>query len=240
MHRLLFACIGLLFALPVFALEWKGCLRDAESGIPLLGATITNTRSLLAVQTDREGNFSIEGLEGDKVTFSCPGYATETHIILKGLEDVRLTFRMKMSGRQLREVVVKQKYKTVYQRDSADRASTYSRTMAQGKAGLASPVSFLADRLSPSRRALFRFQKDYKRNEEGRFVDSRYSPELTATLTGLSGDTLAYFINSYPMPYDYARNATALELKAWIRANYRDFLQKTDSLRQLKLPIVPE
>lgn len=232
--------LGLFIAHPTYALEWKGCLKDAESGMPLLGATITNTRSQLSVQTDREGNFSIQGSDGDKVTFTCPGYAPETHIILKGLEDVRLTFRMKMSGQKLREVIIRQKYKTVYQRDSADRAATYSRTMAQKKAVLTSPVSFLADRLSPARRALFRFQKDYKRNEEGRFVDSRYSPELTATLTGLSGDTLAYFMNSYQMPYDYARDATALELKAWIRSNYRDFLIKTDSLRQIKMPISQE
>lgn len=240
MFRFLFLMLFLSISLPGFALEWKGCLKDSESGIPLLGATITNNRTQISVQTDRDGNFSIEGLEGDKVVFVCPGYAPETHIILKGLEDVRLTFRLKLSGRQLREVIIKQKYKTVYQRDSADRAATYSRTMAQNKASLASPVSFLADRLSPSRRALFRFQRDYKHNEESRFVDSKYSPELTATLTGLGGDTLAVFMNQYPMPYDYARTASALELKAWIRANYRDFLMKTDSLRQLKLPIVPE
>jgi hypothetical protein len=37
------------------------------------------------------------------------------------------------------------------------------------------------------------------------------------------------------MPYDYARAATALELKMWIKYNFSDFLKKSDSLRQLKL-----
>jgi hypothetical protein len=72
--------------------------------------------------------------------------------------------------------------------------------------------------------------------EQDQFVDSRYTPDLVNTLTNLDGDTLAYFMHQYPMPHDYARTATALELKMWIRYNFKVFMQQTDSLRQLKLP----
>ncbi|MGC4057860.1 MAG: carboxypeptidase-like regulatory domain-containing protein [Chitinophagaceae bacterium] len=227
MRILPFLCCLMIFALQAKAVVWKGCLQDAESAAPLLGATITNTRSAQSVQTDRDGNFEIEGSEGDRVTFVCPGYATETHIILKGLEGIRLTFRLRMSGLQLREVIIKQRYKTIYQRDSADRASTYTRTLADKKASIASPVSFLADRLSRQRRAVFRFQRDFRKNRDRRFVDSRDSPELTNSRTGLSGDTLAYFLCiRTQMPYDYARSASTLELRACISPTTVIFCRK--------------
>jgi hypothetical protein len=53
---------------------------------------------------------------------------------------------------------------------------------------------------------------------------------LVAALTGLTGDTVGYFMNANPMPFDYARAATDLELKMWIRYNYKQWL---------KNPVIP-
>jgi hypothetical protein len=33
-------------------------------------------------------------------------------------------------------------------------------------------------------------------------------------------------MNTYPMDYEFARTATDLELKMWIRHNYKDYLLK--------------
>jgi hypothetical protein len=60
---------------------------------------------------------------------------------------------------------------------------------------------------------------------EQKYVDTRYTASLVNKLTGLSGDTLATFMNTYPMEYEYARHATDLELKAWVRDNYKDYRQ---------------
>lgn len=218
------------------AAVWRGTITDADSKQPIQGATITNTATQMFVFTDERGQFNIEGNANDKVTFYCPGYRAETHVIIPGLDGIRLNFQMRLSSRELQEVVIKQRYKTKYQVDSADRRAEQSRVLARQKSNIASPVSFLAERLSRKQKAMFRFQKNFDRMENEQFSDSRYTPELVNTLTNLGGDTLAYFMNQYKIPYDYARTATPLELKMWIRYNYKNFIIETDSLRKLKLP----
>jgi hypothetical protein len=235
-YRLGLSLLLIFFVVDAQAVVWRGTIVDAESKRPIQGAVITNTVSQFFVLTNELGQFDIQGSEGDHVSFYCPGYRTETHIIIKGLEGIRLNFSMKLGSRELQEVVITQKYKTKYQNDSAERRAEQSRVLARQKSSLASPVSFLAERLSRKQRAMFRFQKQFGRMEQELFTDSRYSPELVSSLTNLGGDTLAYFMNSYKMPYDYARSATSLELKMWIRYNFRDFMKKTDSLRKLELP----
>lgn len=235
MARQLFIFLAIFCSVNAMATVWRGTIIDADSKRPLQGATITNINSQFFVMTNEFGQFNIQGNEGDKVTFYCPGYRTETHIIIKGLEGIRLNFSMKLSSRELNEVIITQRYKTKYQKDSAERHSEQSRVLARQKSNIGSPVSFLAERLSRKQRAIFKFQKTFGTLEEQQFTDSRYTPELVASLTNLGGDTLAHFMNSYPMPYDYARAATALEIKMWVKYNFRDFLKQTDSLRQLKL-----
>ncbi|MES2478582.1 MAG: carboxypeptidase-like regulatory domain-containing protein [Bacteroidota bacterium] len=235
LHNLLL-CLLLLCAFNGKAVVWRGTIVDADSKNPIQGVTITNINSQFFVLTNELGQFDIQGNEGDKVSFYCPGYRTETHIIIKGLEGIRLNFSMRLSSRELKEVVVTQKYKTKYQVDSAERRAVHSRVLARQKSGISSPFSLLAEKLSPSQRAMFKFQKNFANLEQEQFSDSRYSPELVSSLTNLNGDTLAYFMNNYKIPYDYARTATPLELKMWIRYNYKDFMLKTDSLRKLQLP----
>ncbi|GBL35256.1 hypothetical protein EMGBS15_08510 [Filimonas sp.] len=45
-------------------------------------------------------------------------------------------------------------------------------------------------------------------------------------MTQLEGDDLASFMNQYPMDYEYARVATELEIKMWIKYNFQDYLKK--------------
>lgn len=226
----------LLWSAQSEAVVWRGTIVDADSKNPIQGVTITNLNTQFFVLTNEQGQFDIQGNEGEKVSFYCPGYRNEIHIIIKGLEGIRLNFSMRLSSRELKEVIVTQKYKTKYQTDSAERQAVHSRVLARQKSGIGSPFSLLAEKLSPSQRAMFRFQKNFTLLEQEQFSDSRYSPALVSSLTNLSGDTLAFFMNQYKIPYDYARTATPLELKMWIRYNYKDFMLKTDSLRKLQLP----
>lgn len=226
---------SLLFLLQLFTAEaqvWRGTITDADSEQPLQGVTITNTSTNMFIFTDEKGQFDIQGKAGDKVTFYCPGYTKETHIIIPVVEGIRLHFRMRLSSRELKEVIIRKQFDTEYQRDSAERRSTYSRALARERSSLSSPLSFLAERVSKKGRQLHRFQKSYISWEEEQFKDSRYTPELVNSLTGFEGDTLAHFMNDYPLSMDYARSATDLELKMWIRYNYKQYLIRTDSLRK--------
>jgi hypothetical protein len=89
-----------------------------------------------------------------------------------------------------------------------------------------SPASALAEQFNKKSKQRARFQTNFAKWENQKFIDTRYSPEQVNALTGLTGDTLAAFINAHPMPYDYARTATDLEVKMWIRYNYREWIKK--------------
>lgn len=89
-------------------------------------------------------------------------------------------------------------------------------------------------KLSKSYKQNQRFKANFKNGIEQKYIDTRYTQSLVTALTGFAGDTLAYFMNSYPMEYSFARAATDLELKMWIRNNYKDYLHKEALLKTAK------
>jgi hypothetical protein len=65
------------------------------------------------------------------------------------------------------------------------------------------------------------FQERFKAGENQLFTDTRYNAAAVTALTGLEGASLSAFMNACPIPYDFVRTATDLEVKMWIRYNYR-------------------
>ena len=231
--RLLFTISFLFFALCTHAqlgisgaLTIKGRVTDATTGEVIATATVVNVATQESSYTDVNGYYSIYAHEGDQLAFSIIGYRTGTLTIKSGSEYLPQSIALKRQNIQMSEFIVRPKY-TPYQADSISRYSTYKRTLLRRHEGsVMSPVTFLAERVSGKSKRMFRFQKDFARLEDERFIETRYSPEMVAKMTQLSGDTLAFFMNAYPMPYDYARAASELELKMWVRNNYREWLAK--------------
>lgn len=217
----------------------KGIITEAESGKALSPVAVVNTRTQQAVYTNDQGEFSIPAQAGDPIAISFIGYRTIQWKMPASLGVTMQSFKMSLLSFQLKEYIVRPKNYTQYQVDSLERHSTYQRTLARQRSGsIMSPVTFLAERVSKKSKQIYNFQKQYYYWEDQRFIDSRYTPEIVAALTNLTGDTLAHFMNTYPMPYDYARTATDLELKMWIRNNYRQWVSKQpDSTQMANMPI---
>ena len=212
----------LLFPVVLHAQSVSGTVVDVESGQPLRGVRVTVVGSDAHVLTDGEGKFSISGKGGESFYFTAPGYAQQIRRVPEHVGNVPWQIRMQLFTVSLGEVKVKP-FGEGYQRDSFERARTYERPLARQKSGGMSPVSMLAERFSPRQKRLFRFQEEFHRVEDEKFIDSRYTPQLTAELTRLSGDTLAHFMNANPMPYDFARAATDLEIKMWIKDRFKSW-----------------
>jgi hypothetical protein len=175
--------------------------------------------------TDDKGSFSIYVRPGDHLAFSYIGYKAVEKNLPAIIGSTEIVVKMQPMNYQLEEFTVRPGY-TNYQVDSLQRRSTYQRPLVMPHANpFNSPISALAQLFAPTTKATFRFQKNYAKWETQLFIDSRYSPELVTQLTGLTGDSLGSFMNSNPMPYDYARSATELELKMWIRYNYKQWMK---------------
>lgn len=198
---------------------------DGESGKPLSTVSVYNTKTQQYAYTNASGNFFLSANKGDIISFSFIGYKTQTKIVPSSIGTAEMHIDLFRISYELDEFIYRPLY-TPYQLDSMQRKSTYQRALAREKVrSVMSPVSLLADRLSKKSQQIYRFQKSFNYWEGIKFIESIYSPELVTQMTGLKGDTLAHFINIYPMPYDYARVASELELKMWIRERYKEWLK---------------
>ena len=80
-----------------------GKVTDAETGTPLIGATVENAGTGTGTVTDLDGNYAIEAVAGNRLRFSYIGYTTiEKAIGNESVVDIAMT----ADGADLSEVVV--------------------------------------------------------------------------------------------------------------------------------------
>lgn len=216
---LLLLCAG--FSHHSLAQVVSGKVVDDVTGQPLSFVSVVNTNTQQLAYTDMEGAFSIAAAPAHELAISILGYHTQKIKAAQAEERETIQLRRKAVG--LNEITVRPNW-TPYQADSFARARTYKRTLEYKPSGsVMSPVSALAEVFSKKKKRRQRFQKDFYAMEKERFADTRYYPALVSELTDLQGDSLAQFMNRYPMPYDYARAASDLEIKMWIRNNFKEW-----------------
>lgn len=219
----------LLSATSVFSGILKGVVTEGATGVPMSAVTVTNLFTGALTYTDSNGVFNLVAQKGELISFAFPGYRPQqksVSVSIQGIED--MSIQLFSLSYELDEYVFRSKY-TPYQLDSIERRATYARPLARQKGGsLMSPITLLAEKLSGNSKRIFRFQQQFMSWEKEKFTASRYTEALTTALTGLHGDTLAHFMNINPIPYDFVRAASELELKMWIRERYRIWLQQPE------------
>lgn len=232
--------IGLLLYLIVFlvsgtlaAQTLQGVVTDRGTGLALSKVTVYNTITRQVAYTDANGFYTIVARLGDIIVFSYVGYVTLQRYKPQSVIIATMNIGLERKEYELEEFYVRPGHLTQYQLDSTERATIYKIPLQRRPPSpIMSPVSAIAEQFSRKAKRTYQFQKDFARIETEKFIDTRYTPELVTSLTGLTGDSIGYFMYAYPMHYDYARTASNLEMKMWIRANYKEWLQKlADSLK---------
>lgn len=223
--RFLFFLLSILFGFTALsqAQVIMGKVVDDLTGQPLSFVSVVNVRAQDMVYSGMDGSFSIKANAEDELAFNMVGYQSKKIAASLLLDKENPSVAMRRISINLNEITVRPNW-TPYQADSFARVRTYKRTLDYKPAGsVMSPVSALAEVFSKKKKRRLRFQKDFYSFEKERFSDTRYTPALVSELTHLQGDTLAYFMNLYPMPYDYARAASDLEISMWIRSNFKEW-----------------
>lgn len=213
----------------------RGNVSDKETSQPVYHVTITNLVSSSSVISDALGNFSIAAKKGDSLAFSYIGYHT---VVIAAAPDISLFAELTPLNVRLPAYTVHDY--TPFQRDSIELTRLYSSELnkkpikpgfsSANGGGLTGLIGGPIQKLSRSYRQNKRFKKTFQKDLEQKFIDTRYTPKLVNALTGLTGDTLVMFMNTYPMEYMFARHATDLEMKAWIRDNYGDYIRKAATM----------
>ena len=195
----------------------KGTVVDGETLKPLHSVTIMNVVTGQTVTTDEQGYFSIPAAAGDAISFSYPGY----HIIQRqATEAMNLQVALLPLTVRLPEYILRDY--TPFQKDSIELTTLYSKELntkpikpsfsSANGGGFSGLIGGPVQKLSKSYKQNKRFKQNFKKDMEQKYIDTRYTPLLVTTLTGFTGDSLAIFMNTYPMEYTFARAATDLEL----------------------------
>ena len=207
----------------------RGVVQDSEHEQPIVNASVVNKATGAVVLTNADGKFAIPAANGNVLLFSHMSYELNS-VIVAADNAANMHVKLVPNEVMLQRVIISSR--TKYQRDSAERHEMYGHELTRPLVpkpkylglGCAGCFGWLADKITGNSKKAKRFRKGFASDDEVKFIDSRYNSEVVALLIDLKEpDSIAAFINHYPMEYDFARAATELELKAWIRANYREY-----------------
>jgi hypothetical protein len=230
MSRLLSTVVLLLLSFTSAAQVVEGIVLDEEHHAPVAGVSISNKKNGYSALSDDDGRFTIRAVYGDVLFFTHMSFETETRKILNVDKGNVLEVVLVPATHKLQQVIVSGR--TKYQRDSAERHEIYGHELARPLVpkpkylglGCAGCFGWIADKITGNSKGPKRFKKSFAADDEQLFIDSRYNVSLVSLLTGMNdADSAAAFILRYPMEYQFARAATDLELKAWVRYKYREY-----------------
>ncbi|RQO31245.1 hypothetical protein DBR32_04550 [Taibaiella sp. KBW10] len=214
---------------PATAQHMYGSIYD--DGLTLDNVVLTNLNSGNGSISDAKGLYRLSCRAGDSIRVSLIGYNDVILYVPTSLKgDYFRNIELKPMSYMLESVEVSAL--TPYQRDSMARRNLYgqplSREWVSGPKAIFSPMTYFAQKVSKKAKQRRAFQLNYGNWENQQFIDSRYTKEFVGTVVPLQGDTLAYFMNAYPIAPDFARAATDLELKMWIKYNYLEWVKKPE------------
>ena len=221
-----------LFVPKVYGQMFSGRLTDAGSRRAVSEATVRNLTRDTVVYSDSMGHFSIGAAHGDNILIQHSGYKPVQLIMSSSMD--RRHIELFRSTVELKEVVVSTEM-AKFKRDSAFNHQFFHKELGYSGSQISMPssgigadglFSELALRVTGKKKKYQEFAALLETQEVERYTEIRYSPALVSRVTGLSDTLAAQFIVQHPMPYDFLRSATDLDVKIWILERYKG-LKKT-------------
>ena len=208
----------------------KGKIYDRQTDSVLAATTIFNATKKVYALSAREGDYSIEAKEGDKIVFTSVGYLPDTVKVLNYMIDAGYDVTMTLKTSLLKNVTVRAPN---YKEDSMERREDYaafynrpkkqiiSKTGPQNGVGMAfSPIGFFSNRSKNRKMA-----KNLEYQEEQDFVDYSFSRRYVERLTNLHGDSLLTFMLHYRPSYEFCRGASEEDMLHYVNEKLMIYLK---------------
>jgi len=199
----------------------KGKVYDMQTDSVLASTTIFNATAKTYALSARDGSYSIEAKEGDRVIVTSVGYVPDTVKVLNYMIDAGYDITMKLKNNLLKNVTVSG---ANYVSDSLSRREDYAAFYNKGKremiskngpqngVGIAiSPIGFFSKR-SKDRK----MRKNLEYQDEQDFVDYSFNRRYVERMTGLHGDSLQTFMLRYRPTYEFCRNASSEDMLHYV------------------------
>lgn len=218
-------------AFELSAQTYSGKIMDKTLLLPISGANVRSS-SGKNFQTKEDGSFKIDASPSDTLYISYFGY--EQNRLVVGKDNYLGLIYLNQKTLSLKEIKVESPL-LKYRKDSLENRIIYGREIRDAqrktkyffKDGMITGEGFLSEiivGLSGKKKRQKRFFEQLQQDEKSKFIALCYNTAIVKDITRLDDSTADLFILHNPMPYDFARSATPLEIHMWIREQSRNFL----------------
>jgi len=228
-RRLVIFCIffmGLLHA-KCWGQSIIGEVVDMDSKASLKDVNIENVYTGLGVLSDANGKFAVIASKGQLLQFSKEGYKTVKVRVPEG--DVPSYFKIiiQKGVKQLPadDLLAKNDYRS----DSIYYHNLYKHELDFPKETGLDMIEHPFSALSKKNQETWAFQKDYTENQKQKYVDFTFTPELVSSLTGLTGDSVQFYIRRYKPTYDQLKNMGEYNLFNYIKHTVQRYREIANS-----------
>lgn len=201
----------------------KGITMELVSSQKIEGVFIKNIRTNTTVQSDQEGNFTIDVQLNDYLAVEAAGYEKDTVFVYDyGVK--RIYLNRQNTAIELNEVYIERMTdsRLIAEINATKLAGKYS-DVGQQRGGI---------RISPSRL----FGKDAKRARQNykllveeqhkRVIDRKFTNDLIQSVTPLKNPELALFKEQYRPSYKFIEQASVEDVKLYIMDAYKKYSAK--------------
>ena len=201
----------LLFILIVFrfaavAQTIKGEVLDMEDKKPVSGVSIVNIYTSFDIETSVDGSFVMAATGGQLLEFKKPGYKTARVRVPQGYIPSYFRIIMQKGIPQLEPVYVTHNTRYDYTNDSLRFHELYKHELDFPTMSTFDMISHPFSALSKKSREIWQFQEDYSEFEKEKYVDRTFNEAIVTKFTGLTGDSLHYFMRRYRPTYEQLRS----------------------------------
>jgi hypothetical protein len=205
------AIVFSLLSLPFYSYTqvWiNGYLKDGSSMQPIVNGEVRSSSS--NTLSDSNGFFRLRVTEGDLISVKKFGYRFTTLNFSFTSFDSSLTIYMQPLGVVMKNVTVKSSY-SAYQLDSIRRRMAFNeghskQTFISKQSHVGFGLVFNLDRITKSKDKNLKKQKElFEKTEQWMYIHHRFSDSIVYSQTGLSGDSLRFFMRRYTPSYEWLR-----------------------------------
>jgi hypothetical protein len=213
----------------------QGIVFDNATKQRLNRVYIYNTRTDKGIYNNTKGEFTMNALQGDTLIVALPGYRVDTATIQS---QTTIIFYLTPTNIVLKEVVITDSVMTPQKRlEEAQKAygDIYRKgdkdVITIGAGGVGVSVDALYSLLSREGKNARRLQGIIESDYHDAIIDYRFTSDLVASITNLSGEKLKDFMSQYRPNYHFVLEANDYSFIASIKSSYVRYLENPAAFR---------
>jgi len=209
----------------VKAQSYQGVVMELDSSKPIVQAEVTNLSTHQRVETNSQGEFSIDVKLNELLSFSYPGFRVDT-LLITDYEYKRVYLTPIPGFNILEDVEITEL--TDAQLDEQIRVAQQEGEVVQFNNGFAISPSRLFG--GKARAARERYPLLVAERED-RAIMAKFTPVLITALTPLQGNDLDRFIVKYKPSYDFITRSDEEQIRLYIMDSYKKYKELSQEER---------